>query len=431
MKRVRRRNTGLRKRCGCLRKVWPKCPHAWHFNYKPRGGTHYRVCLDREINRRIENKTEAEKEAAKIRLAIDGGSFRAPPSPQTPSSALTFGAFADIWKQQRGNDLVSAPIDAYRLKTIEAFTLPGTQPPIAFGKKLLDAITIEDVEAFRNARKTKGLSAVSINHDLRLLRKMFNWAIRKGYVARTPFKIGTEAAVSLEREIPRHKRFAAPDVEDKLLAASDPYLRAVVTAMLDTACRPGEILSLQWGDVSLTRRELTIRAEKEKTRRERIVPISSRLLAILELRQHDLDGRKLPADAYVFGDEIGRSVKSALVRAAWIKAATAAGLVDFQLRDLRHEAGSRFDEAGMPILYVSKMLGHSNLTTTSRYLNINRRGLHLAMQQFEKHQTMSAKGTDGQRSSESVAQPLHNTDESSLAVVRESRQTEPAKSLPS
>jgi integrase len=32
--------------------------------------------------------------------------------------------------------------------------------------------------------------------------------------------------------------------------------------MLDTACRPGEILSLQWADVSLDRHELTIRAEK-------------------------------------------------------------------------------------------------------------------------------------------------------------------------
>lgn len=35
------------------------------------------------------------------------------------------------------------------------------------------------------------------------------------------------------------------------------------------------------------------------------------------------------------------------------------------LADLRHEAGSRFDEAGMPIAYVSTMLGHSNLSTTS------------------------------------------------------------------
>ena len=37
-----------------------------------------------------------------------------------------------------------------------------------------------------------------------------------------------------------------------------------------------------------------------------------------------------------------------------------------QVRDLRHEAGSRFDEAGVPTNYVSKILGHTNLTTTSR-----------------------------------------------------------------
>lgn len=56
----------------------------------------------------------------------------------------------------------------------------------------------------------------------------------------------------------------------------------------------------------------------------------------------------------------------------------------FQLRDLRHEAASRFEEAGMPIIYVNSMLGHSDLSTTSRYLNLRRRGLHLAMQKYEE-----------------------------------------------
>lgn len=94
-----------------------------------------------------------------------------------------------------------------------------------------------------------------------------------------------------------------------------------------------------------------------------MIPISSRVLAILEMRRHDPAGHELPADAYVFGDAIGRRVKS--VRGAWMNAATKAGLSDFQLRDLRHEAGSRFDEAGAPIICVSNMLGHSNLSTTS------------------------------------------------------------------
>jgi len=56
-----------------------------------------------------------------------------------------------------------------------------------------------------------------------------------------------------------------------------------------------------------------------------------------------------------------------------------------QLRDLRHEARSRFDEAGVPVSYTSKILGHSNLGTTSRYLNIHRRGLHDATLKLEAH----------------------------------------------
>ena len=88
-----------------------------------------------------------------------------------------------------------------------------------------------------------------------------------------------------------------------------------------------------------------------------------------------------PPEAYVFGDDAGQRVKS--VRTAWENARDAAGLQALQLRDLRHEAGSRFDEAGVSVNYVSKILGHTNLNTTTRYLNIHRRGLHDAMQKLE------------------------------------------------
>ena len=84
----------------------------------------------------------------------------------------------------------------------------------------------------------------------------------------------------------------------------------------------------------------------------------------------------------MFGNAIGERLKS--VRPAWENARERAGVATLQLRDLRHEAASRFDEAGMPIIYVSNMLGHSNLSTTSRYLNVRRRGLHMAMKNYEE-----------------------------------------------
>ncbi len=401
---TRNRNQGVRKRCDCKRKDWPRCPHSWYLNFKAKNGPHHRLSLDREVGRHIDSKSTATAEAERIRTAIRSGTFR-PALTSSPAltSVLTFRAFAEVWKVRRGCQLASGRDDIYRLATICAFTLPGVEPATTLGDKSLDAITTDDVEVFRDARKAKGLSASAINHDLRLLRKMFNWAIRKGYVTRTPFKVGSEAAIGLEREIPRNKRLQDADAEQRLLDAANPHLRGVITAMLDTACRPGEILSLQWRDVSLDRRELTIRAEKEKTRRERIIPISTRLMAILEMRREDPAGCEHPPDGYVFGDALGRRVKS--VQGAWANARKAASLGDFQLRDLRHEAASRFDEAGVPIVYVSSLLGHSNLSTTSRYLNIHRRGLHLAMQKLEE--------------SRAVAQTLHKNAERPLAVVQD------------
>lgn len=70
----RRANRGLRKRCGCPRSKWPKCEHRWHFNYKW-NGVHHRISLDKYLRRRIVGKTEAEREASRLKIAIEEGHF--------------------------------------------------------------------------------------------------------------------------------------------------------------------------------------------------------------------------------------------------------------------------------------------------------------------------------------------------------------------
>lgn len=257
----------------------------------------------------------------RLREEIRAGTFRAP-KPEIQPPVLTFRVFAEIWRERRGNQLVRPRDNDYRLRKINDFIPPGGQGA-TFGDNTLERIKTDDIDAFREARKAAGLSACTVNHDLKLLRKMFNWAVRKGYLERTPFKIGTEPAISLDKEIPRDRRFQDDDDEQKLLDAANPYLRAVIIGLLDTACRLGELLSLQWRDVNLERRELMIQAAKAKTRTARIVPISSRLLATLEIRKFDPAGRPLGPDAYVFGTALGDRVKS--VRAAWEEARNKAG----------------------------------------------------------------------------------------------------------
>jgi integrase len=377
--------------------------------------------LERHVGRKL-TRADAAAESERLRTAIRAGDFqeaqqRAHQPQQT--APMSFRQFADDWCARRGYQLVRPGDNDSRLKLICAFILPGTEPPMAFGEKPVVDITTGDIEAYRHHRRTQKRSAVTINHDLKLLRKMFAWGIRGRLLHATPFTVAGENVVRLDPESPREERLTDPEAERKLFTAASPHLRGVITAMLETCCRPGEILSLQWQDVDLETRELTIRAEKAKTRRARRLPISSRLLAVLEMRRLDPTGKAFPPDAYVFGNRVGKRVTS--IRTAWGNAREAAGLKGFQLRDLRHEAASGFEEAGVLTTDVSKFLGHRNLSTTTRYLNTTSRRLRLALLRVEQARAQS----------ESLANSCKETPESVAHADDAEASSTPSKSLPS
>ena len=58
-------------------------------------------------------------------------------------------------------------------------------------------------------------------------------------------------------------------------------------------------------------------------------------------------------------------------------------MIDLTFHDLRHEAGSRFLEAGRPFHSVAHGLGHANISQTSTYLNATRVGLQDAMRRLD------------------------------------------------
>jgi integrase len=132
--------------------------------------------------------------------------------------------------------------------------------------------------------------------------------------------------------------------------------------------------------VDLPGRELRIRAEKARDGEDRILPISSRLAAVLEMAKLDPGGEEYGLDKYVFG-ELGFQIDSP--KRAWKTACDKAGISDLRFHDLRHEAGSRLLEAGFQLHQVREMLGHANLSQISTYLNAGRLGLQDAMRRVD------------------------------------------------
>jgi integrase len=357
----------VRKICSCTK--WKTCTHPWYIDYRegkelgPAGTLRergLRCRLSKLTGREPDDFADAKAEARRAITAWQAGRDA---RDLQPDDASTLATVLNEYCQRPG----SSPTDAYRHGRIVRTVVQGRP----FGAWPLRDVTREHVEAFQGQRPL-----VSGNRDLALLRAMFNWAVLKHLVPTTPFKIGTVTAIKLKREEARTRRLQPGEEERLLLVAKG--LRDLIIAALETGCRLGELLSLQWDQV---RGELFLPAGKTKAKKPRRVPVSSVLRAVLEARRCDPVGEPLPPAAFVFGDELGRRRGS--IKTAWRLTCQRAHLTDLHFHDLRREAGSRWMDAGVPLATIQRWLGHHNISQTSTYLAASGGGDADAMRAFE------------------------------------------------
>ena len=358
----------VRKICAC--KKWKLCSHAWYLDYQ-RDGVRYRDNLDRLIGRHPVDFTEAKDEARRAIVAKLNGRD---PKDLQPSDDPTVHALLTEYERERPRrDRYQVP---QILKTKILTPSGGLRP---FGEWRASTINVETLKQFRHARPR-----IAGNRDLTLLRAAFNWAVLHGLVLRTPFRIGGVPAVRIGTETARTRRLQPGEAERILEAAgSRSGLRDIIVAALETGMRHGEILTLQVHQVRFApRAEIFVPAHIAKQKRDRRIPISSVLRAVLEARLVDPVGHPLPPDAFVFGNEIGRPRQS--IQKAWEGTRRRAMVTDLHFHDLRREAGSRWMDAGIPLATIQRWLGHANISQTSTYLGASLGADELDMRAYEE-----------------------------------------------
>lgn len=354
----------VKKICGCAK--WKECTHPWYVTYREGKEAVNGKVRERGLRKRLSTLVgrepvdfaDAKTEARRAIVAWKDG---------LDATALLPGDAPTVAKLLAGYN--ERPGGAARDTTpIERVIVNGRR----FGDWPAASVTREMVEAFRRQRPR-----IAANRDLALLRAAFNWAVLGALVPATPFKVGTVAAVKLAREEARTRRLQPGEDERLLLAAGG--LRDLIVAALETGCRRGELLSLQWSQV---RGDLFLPAGKTKAKKPRRVPISTVLKTVLDARRNDPAGEPLPADAFVFGDEVGRRRGS--IKTAWKLTCGRAKIVGLHFHDLRREAGSRWMDAGVPLATIQRWLGHHNISQTSTYLAASGGGDADAMRAFEQ-----------------------------------------------
>jgi integrase len=99
--------------------------------------------------------------------------------------------------------------------------------------------------------------------------------------------------------------------------ANFPPTQWLIIVAIESGARLAEILAIRWADVDLEKHCVLIRAVEvgaKKTSRARELPLSSRLLGVLEMAKPDPSGREYKPTTYVLG-VLGVRVKS--VKKAW------------------------------------------------------------------------------------------------------------------
>ena len=256
-------------------------------------------------------------------------------------SGLTFSEFGERYLRDYAEKTKrSASTDRYRLRPILE----------VFDKARLSEVTKTMILEFREKRLKAGISRASTNRELMLLSKMFSWAEAEGLWRGNPVR----GIKKFSEADTIRSRVLSDNEEARLLAELAPHVRPVVFIALHAGLRRGEILALPWKNVDLAKKVLKV--EGTKSGKARLVPINSLLADVLG---------KLKA----LGRDRVRVFPFKDVTVAFENACQRARLDDFHFHDLRRTFGTRLVEHGADIVTVSRLLGHSNVVVTQRYLH--------------------------------------------------------------
>jgi integrase len=170
------------------------------------------------------------------------------------------------------------------------------------------------------------------------------------------------------REAPPRTAYPSDEQVAQLVAQASPMLGRLIIFLAQTGMRQEEACSLEWGQVSLTRRE--VRLTKTKTSAPRVVPLSDAALGTLLRTPRHL------TSAYVFWR--GGGERHTQFANRYRQIARRAG-VPFRCHDLRHKFASEFVQRTGDLAALQAILGHRIVAVTMRYAHVMTEPLHRAI----------------------------------------------------
>jgi integrase len=208
------------------------------------------------------------------------------------------------------------------------------------------------------------------NRVVGVLSSMMEFAIENGDLKSNPC-----TTVKYNREDPRVRDLTS-DERGRLTAELSKHDSASANAiklLLTTGARRGEVLELQWGEITFGEQpNWNRRGLKTKSGKSHTVPLNS-VAAQLLMRIRDetiAKGGQVGATDYVFASAGNRTKHVVDIKMVWKRILRNAGIADLHLHDLRHHFASELASSGSSLPLIGALLGHRSTSSTQRYARL-------------------------------------------------------------
>jgi len=267
-----------------------------------------------------------------------------------------------------------------------------------FKQEPLKAITAKRITEYRAWRAEQSVGPATLNAELGILRRVMKRARLWARVAddirplKEPSTIG-KALTEDDKQRLLKTAVMRPEWETAYLAA---------ILCLNTTARGCELKGLQWADVDLFAKTLTIRKSKTAAG-ERIVPLTTvACSALARLRTRAESFGPVDPAHYVFAAFVpkftfsGKKVVDYNVtgfaptkhvnswRSAWRTLTKKAGLPGFRFHDLRHCAITSLAESGASDSTIMAIAGHVSRRMLERYSHVRMEAKRAAVESLSK-----------------------------------------------
>jgi integrase len=199
--------------------------------------------------------------------------------------------------------------------------------------------------------------ASTVNQKLALLHRIFSLAVENGYLSQNPVSKAKRL-----REPPGRDRVMTGEEEVAIRAAMQDVryheLRLFFGVANNTGMRAVEIVDLRVSEIDFQKAEIRLPYWRTKEGKDKTIPLNSTVLSLLQAARAEREG----ADR-IFGYSYGHMAE------LWREVCRKAKVVDLHIHDLRHTFASRLLELGERETDINKILGHSKLRMTSKYLH--------------------------------------------------------------